>query len=406
MNALRIMIVAGETSGDILAAELVEELRKAIAAKIPGPENPPASQSNFAPVFFGAGGSKMKAAGVDLAFDMTHHAVVGLTDVAKNYLKFKALFNQLVTLARVRQPDIIICVDFSGFNRRFAAAVKDGIRSHRGLFSNWSPKIVQYISPQVWASRPGRIYSMQRDFDMVLSIFPFEKEWYSNRVPKLRVEFIGHPIFDRYASWDQIQSSQEIPGLAKRVVLLPGSRASELKLHLPVMLGAWAMIQKQFPAATAHILLPNQKMTDLATGIVKNTATTTTASIQTGGLPDALKVSDLAIASTGTVTMECAYFRVPAVTMYKTSFATYQIGRQIVNVKSLTMPNLLANETVYPEFIQNDATPIAIANAAIELLRSDGRSAVIRRKLDEIMATLRGKGAASRAAALILSLRS
>ena len=134
-------------------------------------------------------------------------------------------------------------------------------------------------------------------------------------------------------------------------MLLPGSRKSELQRHLPVMLDALKLIQEKLPAAKAKMVLPNPSLVQLAKSLGA------TMEIQIGELPWALAEADVAIASTGTVTMECAFFGVPTVTLYKTSWLTYQIAKRIITVKSLTMPNLLAGETVYPEFVQNDATP-------------------------------------------------
>ena len=199
MKPKSFMLIAGEASGDMLAAELVRALRQemAEAEAIPTADYQPLHTS-LEPRFFGAGGPQMAAAGVDLAFDMTAHSVIGLSEALKNYLKFRRLFHQLFQLALERQPDAIICVDFSGFNRRFAHAIRQYTRARADWFHDWNPKIIQYVSPQVWASREGRAYQMARDYDLVLSIFPFEKEWYAKRVPQLRVEFVGHPIVDRY----------------------------------------------------------------------------------------------------------------------------------------------------------------------------------------------------------------
>src|SRR6266850_5250449 len=174
------MLIAGEASGDLLAAELVSALR----GKLPDAK------------FFGAGGVKMSAAGVELAFDLTQHSVIGISDVLKNILKFRRLFNELLALAIERKPDVVIGVDYGGFNLRFGQAVKAYIRDNP--FSKWNPKIVQFVSPQVWASRPGRAKKLARDYDLLLSIFPFEKDWYARRVPSLRVEFVGHPMIERY----------------------------------------------------------------------------------------------------------------------------------------------------------------------------------------------------------------
>ena len=221
------MLIAGEPSGDALAAELVKALRQESAV------NPPAASRQ--PQFFGAGGAKMAGAGVELAFDMTPHSVIGLWEVVKNYGKFKRLFDQLVALAFERRPEVIVCVDFSGFNRRFARQIRWELEVRRATHADWRPKIVQYVSPQVWASRPGRARAMARDFDLLLAIFPFEQAWYAERVPELKVEFVGHPIVERH----QGQSSKLKAQSSKPcVLLLPGSRVGELKRHLPVMLGA------------------------------------------------------------------------------------------------------------------------------------------------------------------------
>src|SRR4051794_28127170 len=176
MKPKTFMIIAGEPSGDMLAAELVQALRHELAAAA----DPPTMdfqplQTSLEPRFFGAGGSRMAAAGVELAFDLTAHSIIGLSDAIKGYFKFRRLFHQLLSLAREREPDAIICVDFAGFNRMFAQAIKRYVRSRSGWFHDWRPKIIQYVSPQVWASRESRVYQVARDYDLLLSIFPFEK---------------------------------------------------------------------------------------------------------------------------------------------------------------------------------------------------------------------------------------
>src|SRR4051812_26929179 len=158
----QVMVIAGETSGDLLAAELVTALRRGTRT----------DQKEGGLQFFGAGGPAMQEAGVELAFDMTAHAVVGLVEVIRNYRKFRRLFLQLLDVALSRKPDAIICVDFSGFNRRFAHVVRERSKG------TWRPRLIQFVSPQVWASRPGRAEKMAHDFDLLLAIFPFETDWY------------------------------------------------------------------------------------------------------------------------------------------------------------------------------------------------------------------------------------
>jgi lipid-A-disaccharide synthase len=379
------MLIAGEASGDLLAAELVVALRQLC----------PDAQ------FIGAGGTKMKVAGVHLAFDLTQHSVIGVSDVLKNLLEYRRLFNQLLALAIEKKPDAIIGVDYGGFNLRFGHAIKQYVRDNP--FSKWNPKIIQFVSPQVWASRPGRANLLAADYDLLLSIFPFEKAWYAQRVPNLRVEFVGHPMVERYAT---IQSELPLsstlhPPSSQRLLLLPGSRKAELKRHLPVMLDAVELIQRKLPDCRTQMVLSDPALKALAEKLCEPPPA---VEIQVGNLPQALAQADVVISKTGTVTVECAFFGVPAVALYKTSWLTYQIAKRIVCVKSLTMPNLLAGEEVYPEFVQNAATPENIAAAALELLQNESRRTQIRLWLAAVVARLGEPGATKRAAEAILSL--
>jgi lipid-A-disaccharide synthase len=385
MTETRVMVIAGEPSGDLLAAELVTELRAVL------------NERGRDAKFFGAGGVQMQRAGVDLAFDMTQHAVVGLIEVLRNYRKFKRLFRTLIDLAIECRPDLIICVDFSGFNRRFAHAVREASRSVTG----WSPKIAQYVSPQVWASREGRARKMARDFDLLLAVFPFEPAWYAQRVPSLKVEFVGHPIFERHKIWrEQIATKSAAPKTPANVLLLPGSRVGELKRHLTVMLEAARMIASEH-SVRFELVLPNDALLGYAKSFL-----TASAPIETraGGLAEALLAADLALASTGTVTLECAFFKVPTVAMYKTSWSTYQIGKRIIKVKFLAMPNIVAGEAVFPEFVQNDANPGNIARAASSLLRDLPGRQQIQAQLTAIMSSLAAEGGSRRAAEAVARL--
>jgi lipid-A-disaccharide synthase len=397
MTPKSFMLIAGEASGDLLATELVSALHAQSSIL-----DPPSS-----PVFYGAGGSRMAAAEVELALDLTQHSVIGISDVLKNYFKFRRLFHQLLKLAIKRQPDAIIGVDYGGFNLRFGHAIKQYVRKNQSASTPWNPKIIQFVSPQVWASRPGRANLLAADYDLLLSIFPFEKVWYAKRVPKLRVEFVGHPMVERFISEGRVARAPGTDKLGARgtrpseILLLPGSRADELRRHLPVMLGALKLIREKLLSAKAKMVLPDEALKQLADRL---TALPSDMEIQIGNLPQALAQADVAIASTGTVTMECAFFGVPTVTLYKTSWSTYQIGKRIVKVKWLTMPNILADEEIYPEFVQGAATPGPIAGAALELLQNEPRRIQIKKRLAEVVSSLGGPGATTRAATAILSL--
>ena len=334
----------------------------------------------------------MAAAGVSLELDLTAHAVVGLTDVLTNLAKFRRLLDRLVDLAFARRPDLIICVDFSGFNRRLARAVRNRLRTERGAFHNWNPKIVQFVSPQVWASRPRRADAMARDFDLLLGLFPFEQ----------RVEFVGHPIVDRFAGAmpGSADAPARPPGAMPLVVLLPGSRVGELKRHVPVMLEAARRIAAR-QTARFVMVLPDDRLAVLARGLG---ADGHRVELRVGELTTALGDATLALACTGTVTLECALARVPTIAMYRTSWLTYHIARRLVTVKYLAMPNLLAGEPIFPEFIQGDATPEKLADAALALLEQPERRRAVQAKLADIVDQLGKPGAAARAAAAIASL--
>ena len=403
MTPKRFMLIAGEASGDMLAAELVGELRAGMMRHYTYSANAQPLDADLAPRFFGAGGPRMAEAGVDLAFDLTQHSVVGLSGPIKHFLRLKRIFDQLVALAVEREPHVIIGVDFSEFNTRFAAAIKRHVIARRGTFNNWEPKIVRYVSPQAWASREGRVYQMQENLDLLLSIIPFEKAWYAARVPKLRVEFVGYPMFDRHLNTKiAARDAEYVP----TVVLLPGSRKSELQRHFPVMLEAFGKIRDAMPSVRAIAILPNETLAGMARAQLASSPGTANSAlrIQVGGLSEVLIQATVAIASTGTVTMECAYFGVPTVTLYKASWWEYEIVRRLIKVKWLTMANILANDPVFPEFIQHAASPENLSRAALEFLRDESCRENVKARLKEIIAPFGGRRASRNAAEAILKL--
>lgn len=387
------MLVAGETSGDLLGAELVSALRRS-----PGWRAWP-----HAPRLFGAGGPHMRAAGVDIALDLTRHAVVGLAEVARRAFEFSRFLQSLVDLACARQPDLLVGIDFSAFNHRLVRAVRRRLAAQNGVFHNWRPRFVQYVSPQVWASRPRRAYGLARDYDLLLCLFPFEREWYARRVPQLAVEWVGHPLLDRHAARlaRPPAPSPAAPSGPPTILLLPGSRVGELQAHLPILLGAVERLRAG-PPVRFQLVLPNPDLHPLAERFGARDGPD--FAVQVGGLAEALDRASVAIASTGTVTLECALYGVPTVTFYKTSWTTYQFAKRLVTVGYAAMPNLLANAPVFPEFIQHAATPDSLADAARSLLTDQARRGQIQQRLTQVVASLGGLGAGDRAAAAILGV--
>ena len=383
-----VLMIAGEASGDTLGAELIEATQ--------------AEPGGDLIDFIGAGGPKMAAAGQHAELDLTQHAVVGIWEVLKNYGKFRRLFRQLLDLATRREPDAIVLIDYPGFNLRFAGAIRNYQTSGGGAFRDWQPKIICYVSPQLWAWREGRVHSIARDIDLMLSIFPFEKEWYAERVPKFPVEFIGHPLVDRFPlakpDGKSVPLDPDLFTAQPTVLLLPGSRRREIDKHLPVMLEA-AVIFSEKIKTHLRMVLPSDEMLELAR---QHIPTGIKIDLQVGGLAKALGQASLAIASSGTITMECAWFRVPTVVLYKTSPLTHALVRRLVKVPYLAMPNLLAGEELFPEFIQSAANADNLAEASLRLLRDRSERTRILDGLELVAAQLGESGAAARAARALL----
>ena len=383
-----VLMIAGEASGDTLGAELIEATQTEPGGDLID--------------FIGAGGPKMAAAGQHAELDLTEHAVVGIWEVLKNYGKFRQLFRQLLDLATRREPDAIVLIDYPGFNLRFAGAIRNYQTSGGGAFRDWQPKIICYVSPQLWAWREGRVHAIARDIDLMLSVFPFEKEWYAERVPEFPVQFVGHPLVDRFPlakpDGKSVPLDPDLFTEEPTVLLLPGSRRREIDKHLPVMLEA-AVIFSEKIKTHLRMVLPSDEMLELAR---RHIPTDIKIDLQVGGLAKALGQASLAIASSGTITMECAWFRVPTVVLYKTSPLTHALGRRLVKVPYLAMPNLLAGEELFPEFIQSAANADNLAEASLLLLRDKSQRTRILDGLDLVAAQLGESGAATRAARAVL----
>jgi lipid-A-disaccharide synthase len=360
MTSKTIMFIAGEASGDAHAAELIKALRTQV------PEL----------VVFGAGGPKMKAVGMELLLDLTEHAVVGLVEVLKNYLKFRRIFWDLVREAENRKPDAVVLVDFPGFNLRFAAQMK-----RRGI------TVIYYISPQLWAWHASRAKQIERDVDLMLTIFPFEKSWYAKHAPKLRVEFVGHPFAERMK--DEGGGTKREEDL---VLLLPGSRVREVAKIWPIM----KQIVDRLPPDTKFVAAAVNEPT---AAMIKHPRVT----VELGKAHEWMRRATLAITASGTATMECAFYDCPMIVVYKVNWLTYLVGRMVVTVNWLAMPNVIAGRAIVPEFIQHDAKPDRIAAAARELLEDTSRRDAMRQELAVVVNALGGAGASARAAQLILS---
>ena len=364
----RVYLVAGEASGDRLAADLLRELKK----------NPKLRA-------FGVGGPMLKAAGQEQSFDLAKHAVVGLTDVLRNLPKFLKIFREVKHDIAEIHPDVVILVDYPGFNLRLARDL------HR---ESGSPALIYYVSPQVWAWKAGRAKLMEKILERLLVIFHFEVDWFAQHAPKLRTQWVGHPLPDRWIQQSHA-GRDEIPCVA----LLPGSRAKEIDQHWPILLRtAQRIVQEErnvrfISMATDHEM--RQKLEEIW---AKYPMSGVSLDIVSGQSLTQLTRCSLALVASGTATLECAMAGLPMLVIYRASWLTYWVARMVVKLPYLSMVNVLAGEKVVPEFLQGAAEPERLARAALQILRNPKGAEVMAGRIREVAKKLGGSGAASRAA--------
>ncbi|MEI7720664.1 MAG: lipid-A-disaccharide synthase [Verrucomicrobiota bacterium] len=365
----RVYLVAGEASGDRLAADLLRELKK----------NPKLKA-------YGVGGPMLKAAGQEQSLNLAKHAVVGLTDVLKNLPKFLKIFREVKHEIAEVNPDVVILVDYPGFNLRLAKALH-GQRN--------APAIVYYVSPQVWAWKAGRAKLMERILDRLLVIFPFEVDWFAKHAPKLKTKWVGHPLADRWIAQAKEGPKDEIPCVA----LLPGSRAKEIAKHWPVLLQTAQRIVREQKNVTFMTLATDHEMRQkLEEEWARQPMSGVSLDILSGQSLTQLTRCSLAIVASGTATLECAMAGLPMLVIYKTSWLTYWLGRFLIQLPYLSMVNVLAGEKVVPEFLQGAMEPERLAKAALQILRNPKGAEAMAGRIREVAKKLGGPGAAARAA--------
>jgi len=360
MKPSSLMFIAGEASGDSHASALIHSLR----ARAPDLK------------IFGAGGPQMRTAGMELLLDLTEHAVIGVVEAVRSFRQLRRIFWQLVREAERRRPDAVVLVDYPGFNLRFAAEMK-----RRGF------RVIYYISPQVWAWHAGRARQMERDVDLLLSIFPFEKAWFAQHAPRLRVEFVGHPFADTI-----LRHRQSLSRDPQLILLLPGSREKEVSHNFPLMAHAIEQLPDDWRFEAAAV-------SDKTAAMMRHRR----VSVRIGGAHDLMQQAAVAIVASGTATLECAFFQCPMVVIYHVNWLTYLLGRALVRVKWLAMPNLVAGRQIVPELLQGNARPERIAAAVREILSHSERRRLMEQDLAKVIASLGDSGASDRAAQLILT---
>lgn len=367
-----ILMVAGEASGDAHGAELIQAIK----------EKQPQVR------IIGVGGPRMAAAGQEQLLDLSAHAVLGLVEVLKQYVKFRRFRKQILDLAKRERPDAVVLIDCSGFNLRLTPQLRRDLPGTR---------IIYYISPQVWASRAGRVKAMQRDIDLLLAILPFEKAWFAKVAPKFNVQWVGHPVLDRIRKVDVVEPNPNF------VALLPGSRKTEVEAHLPVLWEAAHLMGRDRPGLKFILLSPNEAIQKCSLEMLaKFPAPNFTFEYNVGYAISHLSRCALALVASGTASLECALVGIPQIVVYRVHPLTYAVGRRVVKVNYLSIINVMANEAIVPEFLQDNLEASAVAREALELLGNPQRREGMKRRVAQIVATLGEPGASHRAAEAIL----
>jgi len=361
--APKVLISAGEASGDLYAAGLVDALRR----RRPDLE------------FFGCAGPRMQKAGVRAVVDAHSLAVVGLVEVIAHIPRIYGEYRKLLDAARAERPELAILTDSPDFNLRVARRLKKlGI------------PVFYLVAPQVWAWRKGRLPMMRRTIDRLLCIFPFEPEFFARH--GIDATYIGHPLtrlVKPSASRAELRRQLGIPDGTPLIALLPGSRIGEAERHLPTLLDAVELLQKTRKPAPRFILAVPAGTIPIRSKFRERISS---ASIQLleGKTWDVLVCADVALAASGTVTIEACLLGTPMVTFYRVNNLSWWMGKALVRVPFYSMVNLVAGRKIVPELIQDQMTAESLAREAASLLENDAAREGMRRDLAEVADKLSG----------------
>ncbi len=356
------MFSAGESSGDQHAANMFKELQKQLP-DIKG---------------MGMGGAKMRQAGVEICFDSSGIAVIGLIEVLKHYGEIHNALKLMQNFVVSEKPDLLVCVDYKEFNLKLARFAK-----HQGI------KVLFYVSPQVWAWRPGRVVTYGKAIDMMAVIFPFETAYYEQE--NVPVKYVGHPSVDKvHPQRSKTEDLAQFSLTAEKhiVGILPGSRVNEIKRMLPVMLAAAEKLTQQhddiqfvLPQAdsiTDELLQDYLQASSVKVTIIKNQPY------------DVIQCCDAIMTTSGTASLEIALLQIPMVIAYKLSAITYFLGKYLVHTKFIGLPNIIAGKGIVKELIQYDVTVDNLANEVNQILQNTAYRqkmlsalAVVKEKLGE-----------------------
>jgi len=365
-----VFIVAGEASGDLHAGKLAENLRKL--------------QPSVR--MLGLGGEQMRAAGVELLFHVEQLSFMGFFEVLSHLPFMRKVMKTTVDALRREKPDVLILVDYPGFNLRLAKKART-----MGL------KVMYYISPQIWAWGKNRLGKIKSTIDKMVVILPFEEELY--RKAGVDVEFVGHPLLEEIdfnPDKEAFCGRLNIPPDKLILGLLPGSRPQELRRILPIMLKSAVAVMKDSPQIVPVVgLAPTLKKEQIEPYF---RSSTTEFRVTQRDIYELMRHSHLMMVASGTATLESAIVATPFVTVYKTSFLTYLLARRMITIPYIGLVNVVAGRKIVPEFVQNQAGPEVIAAELLSFLKDEDKYNHLKGELGKIKGKLGEPGASRRAA--------
>jgi lipid-A-disaccharide synthase len=390
MCPVQILVSAGEASGEMYGAQLIESLRRRAAElRSAGRTNASAPTRAEEIEFFGAGGERMRAAGCEIVVDAKDLAVVGITEILGHLPKILGLYRKLIRAADEKKPALAIVIDSPAFNWRVARQMRK-----RGI------PVVYYVAPQFWAWRQGRVKLLRKYVDKALVIFPFEEKFYRDR--GVDATFVGHPLADLPApaiTREAYAAAHQLDAAKVWITLMPGSRRKEVSMNLPTMLEAADRLEKDCLGSGYEFLLPVARTLDasfLAELIAAPTETRRAASLQGIHLvPEALPAlfhSRSGIVASGTATVEAALMGTPFVMVYRVSPLTYALGKPRVKVPYFAMVNLIAEAEVVAELVQHKFTAENIVTEMNKIIPDGEPRARMIERLAAVKARLRGSG--------------
>jgi len=370
----RVLMIAGEASGDLHGSGVVRSLR-ARRAEID---------------VYGIGGDNMQREGMELLFHCSKLSFMGFLEVVKNLSTVLKVERTLLKMLDTRRPDVVVLIDYPGFNLRFARKVKE-----RGI------KVLYYVSPQVWAWNKRRVKKMRAIVDRMKVVFPFEVELYRNE--GIDVEFVGHPIVERigascirqaFLTRHHLDPSKKILGI------FPGSRLQEIERMLPVMMGAADQLRSGRPLQVAIGVAPNLGADAIREHIPGDAQVT----LVENATYDLMQYADAAFVTSGTATLETGWFGTPMVVAYRTSAASFFIGRMLVDVPYIGLVNIVAGRKIVPELVQHELTRDNLIKEIAPILDDPAKAHAMRRELGIIKTRLGGPGASDKVARGIIGL--